>query len=112
MPPGSTPVPPTDSVSLALIEKAKSDLAQRTGIPTEEISLDYFAYITWPNASLGCPEPGMAYADVLVDGYQILLRAGLDVYSYHGASSGNGPFLCEGIGQKISVPPPRDSLDR
>lgn len=105
--------PPTDPYSLELIDKAKTDLAQRLGLPKEEIALDYFEYLTWPNASLGCPQPGIAYADVLVDGYLIMLRVGLGIYNYHGASDGKGPFLCEGgIGTKIIVPPPSGSLDR
>lgn len=103
--------PPTDAYSLELIDKAKTDLAQRTGIPVEEITLEEFRYVTWPDASLGCPEPGMAYAQVLVDGYLIMLRAGLGIYNYHGGDGGK-PFLCEGIGGKIIVPPPSASLDK
>lgn len=111
MPQRPIPDPPTDPYTLELIDKAKVDLAQRTGIPKEEITLEEFRFVTWPNAALGCPKPGMAYADVLVDGYLIMLRAGLGVYNYHGASDGSSPFLCEGIGTKIIVPPPAGSGD-
>jgi hypothetical protein len=112
MPVGVTPVSPPDPVAQELVDRAMNDLTQRKGIALEEIKLDYFAYVAWPNTSLGCPEPGMFYADMLVDGYQILLRVGLQVYSYHGATSGDGPALCEGIGQKLDVPPPLPSLDQ
>jgi hypothetical protein len=108
MPDDATAVPPDDPRALALIDKATTDLAQRTGVPEEEIVLAEFRYVTWPNTSLGCPEPGMAYADMLVDGYLIMLRAGLGVYSYHGAVD-SSPFLCERT-TKI-VPPPARSLD-
>ena len=111
MPQGPTAVPPTDSFSIKLIEKAKTDLAQRTGIPKEEITLVEFQLVTWPNAALGCPQPGMAYADVLVDGYLIMLRSGPGTYNYHGGGYPDaGPFLCE-IGTKI-IPPPAYSLDQ
>jgi hypothetical protein len=113
MPDDATTVPPSDPYSLELIDKAKRDLAQRTGIPKEEIVLAEFRFVTWPDASLGCPKPGMQYAQVLVDGYLIVLRAGLGVYNYHGGGdASSGPFLCEGAGTKIIVPPPAGSLDR
>jgi hypothetical protein len=106
--PDETPAaPPSDPYSLELIDKAKTDLAQRTGIAKEEIVLAEFRLVTWPDASLGCPKPGVEYAQVLVDGYLIMLRAGLGVYNYHGGGdAASGPFLCEGIGTKIIVPPP------
>jgi hypothetical protein len=113
MPDDATAVPPTDPYSLELIDKAKRDLAQRTGIPIEEINLVEFRFVTWPDASLGCPQPGMSYAQVLVDGYFIMLRAELGVYNYHGGGSPDrGPFLCEGVGRKIIVPPPAGSMDQ
>jgi hypothetical protein len=106
-PDGAPAVPPSDPYSLELIDAAKADLSQQLNIPAEEIVLVSFEYVTWPNAALGCPKPGMAYADVLVDGYLIMLQISLDIYNYHGATGGSGPFLCEGgLGTKIIVPPP------
>lgn len=35
------------------------------------------------HASLGCPQPGMVYAEVLTPGYLILLEANNDEYEYH-----------------------------
>ena len=108
MPPGSTAVPPDDPYMLQLIDKAKSDLAQRMGIEKDEIVLHQYMLVTWSDASLGCPKPGMEYAQVLVDGYQIMLQVGLGIYNYHGGGyPDSGPFLCEGgLGTKIIVPPP------
>jgi len=93
------------------VNRAKTDLAQRTGIDKEEISLVEFHILTWPDGSLGCPEPGVEYAQVLQEGYLIMLQAGLGIYSYHGGGYPDaGPFLCEGIGSKIIVPPPAGGL--
>lgn len=105
---GLTAVPPDDPYLQELIDKAKSDLAQRTGIGADEIILHQYMLVTWSDASLGCPKPGMEYAQVLVDGYQIMLQAGLGIYNYHGGGyPDSGPFLCEdGIDTKIIVPPP------
>lgn len=111
MPGDATAVSPDDPRAQELISKARKDLALHLGIAKEEVVLVEFRYVTWPNSSLGCPAPGVAYTDVLVDGYFIMLRAGLGVYNYHGALDGS-PFLCEEIGSKIIVPPPIRSPDQ
>lgn len=90
---------PTDSPSTppgmeSLIEKAREDLAERLLIDTSQISLLEAREVTWPNASLGCPQPGMAYADVLTPGYLIILKANDLAFEYH-ASRESEVFYCE-----------------
>jgi hypothetical protein len=77
-----------------LIEKAKEDLAQRLSITIAEISLAKAEEVVWSNASLGCPQTGMAYADVLTPGYLILLEANDAVYEYH-TSKGTEVIYCK-----------------
>jgi hypothetical protein len=78
-----------------LIEQAMADLSDRLGVPESEIEVVSAELITWSDASLGCPQPGMQYAQVLTDGSQIILgHAGKD-YSYHTGGSTYVPFLCE-----------------
>ena len=48
--------------------------------------------VTWPDGSLGCPEPGMMYTQVLVDGTLVVLEAGGSRYEYHG---GDPLLFCE-----------------
>src|SRR5262245_58078822 len=52
----------------ALIEIAKVDLAQRLSIPASQIKAIETNEVFWPDASLGCPQPGMAYSQVLTPG--------------------------------------------
>ena len=49
--------------------------------------------VTWSDGALGCPEPGRAYTQALVPGWQIRLRAGTEVLDYH-ASRGGALLLC------------------
>ncbi|MEV6282958.1 hypothetical protein [Kribbella sp. NPDC051770] len=75
-------------------EQAKTDLAERLGVFVDEITLVSAEEVTWPDSSLGCPEPGMMYAQVLTSGSRIVLTAGGRTYEYH-AGGQRAPFLCE-----------------
>jgi hypothetical protein len=77
-----------------LIEKAKEDLAQRLSISVDQINGIDVKSVIWSNSSLGCPQPGMLYAEVLTPGYLILLNANGQDYEYH-AGKGSDIFLCE-----------------
>jgi len=66
-----------------LIDKAKADLAQRLTISANEIILLEASSVIWPDASLGCPQEGMAYAQVLTPGYLILLEHAKNKFEYH-----------------------------
>ncbi len=68
---------------MGLIEKAKEDLAQRLSIPTSDISLSDAKDVIWPDSSLGCPQEGMLYAQVLTPGYLIKLKYDEREFEYH-----------------------------
>ena len=76
-----------------LVEKAREDLAKRLSIPLSQIDLVEAADVVWSNASLGCPQPGMMYADVLTPGVLIVLNANGQEYEYHAGKSSD-LFLC------------------
>lgn len=88
------PVTPNTPNLQSLIDKAKNDLAQRLSISITQINVVDAKAVTWSNSSLGCPQPGMAYAEVLTPGYLILLNANGQNYEYH---AGKGPdvLYCE-----------------
>lgn len=82
--PPSTPV---DSTLQALIEKAKEDLTQRAVISMSQIQVVEATEVEWPNSSLGCPQPGMSYLEVITPGYRIALEANGTQYEYHSNKS-------------------------
>lgn len=73
----------TSSGLEGLIEMAKENLAQRLSIPTSDISLVEAKGVTWSDGSLGCPQAGMAYAQVLTPGYLIKLKYDGRDFEYH-----------------------------
>jgi hypothetical protein len=64
-------------------ERAREDLAKRLGISVEDVKVRLVRRVTWPDTSLGCPEPGHVYAQVATEGFLIELEAKRTRYSYH-----------------------------
>ena len=89
----ATPNPTSPPTEMAQVTQAKQDLSKRLSVSLDQIELVNFTPVTWPDGSLGCPEPGMMYTQVLVEGYRIQLRSGGRVYEYHGGGT-RAPFLC------------------
>jgi hypothetical protein len=89
--PFSTPFP--TSIQQA-VDQAKADLAKRLNVDAAQIEVLDASTATWPDKGLGCPKPGMAYAQVTVEGLLIRLRANGQAYEYH-SGGGGAPFLCE-----------------
>jgi hypothetical protein len=95
-PEGSTPVT-SEQIDPGLkpyIDIAVADLAQRLSIEASDISVASATLQQWSDSSLGCPEPGRQYAQVVTDGALIMLAAGGKEYRYHAGGS-RPPFLCE-----------------
>ena len=87
--------PTLQSVTDAVLE----DVARRTGIDRADLRVESALAVTWPDGSLGCPQPGMNYTMALVRGYWIKVRAGQDLLDYH--ASERGYFVLCPAGQGI-----------
>ncbi|MFN2200145.1 MAG: hypothetical protein ACK2UO_03010 [Caldilineaceae bacterium] len=101
--PEETPVMPStdqpqtqaeDDYSARMTALAIEDLSQRLGLPADEIEVSGVETVTWPDSSMGCPQPDMMYAQMLQEGVLIQLYANDQTYSYH-AGGNQPPFLCE-----------------
>lgn len=67
----------------AVVKVAIADLAGRLRVSADEIKVVKVEEVTWPDASLGNPQPGMVYAQVLVPGYKVILEARGTQHEYH-----------------------------
>lgn len=76
-----------------VVDVAKADLAQRLNLSADEIQVVKVEPVQWRDASLGCPKPGMMYAQVITPGYQIILSAQGKEYDYRATQE--RAFLCE-----------------
>jgi hypothetical protein len=63
--------------------EARKDLAGRIHVPEREILFQSSEGKTWSDASLGCPEPGVQYAQAEVRGWVLTFRHKQRVFTYH-----------------------------
>jgi len=92
-------------------EQVTADLAGRLGVAETDIEVLRVEAVTWPDGSLGCPEPGKMYTQALVEGQRVVLGYQERVYIYH-SGQGDEPFLCpseEKDGGHDFIPPPGDA---
>ncbi len=78
----------------SLVEQAIADLSLRLNIEADEIIVIQAQSVVWSDGSLGCPQPGMEYIQVLTEGARIVLQAEGKLYDYHSGGR-RGAFLCE-----------------
>lgn len=81
--PGERPFQPPEFSQEEAVRLAKEHLSAELGISTDEIAVVLVEEVNWPDTSLGLPEPGKFYAQVVVPGFKITLRALGQDYLYH-----------------------------
>jgi roadblock/LC7 domain-containing protein len=82
----------------ALISRALADLSTRAG---RTITLDDLTSWSWqqanyPDTSLGCPQSGQSYAQVVTNGYRFLFVYSGATFDYRASADGTVLFLCSG----------------
>ena len=70
-----------------MIEPVVAEVAKLAGVPADQVTVISAAAVTFPDGSLGCPQPGVAYTQALVDGYKIIAEAGGKTYDFRGTGS-------------------------
>ena len=81
-----------DAGVIELVQEAREDLALRLGDDVQAIRIAGVTPTNWPDASLGCPEKGMSYAQVVTPGYIIELESDGRPVTYH--SDGQRVIYC------------------
>ena len=78
------------------VATARAELAGRLDLAVEMIDVVEARSVTWASGDLGCPEPGMAYPQVLTPGVLVILSAGDVRHHYHGGRGGKPAYCPEG----------------
>lgn len=96
--PVMTPVPTGSQADIppALLDQIIADLAGRLGVSPEEVRVASVEAVNWRDSSLGCPEKGQMYLQVITPGYRVILEAQGRQYDYRASAQPATFRLCEG----------------
>lgn len=78
------------------VQMAKEDLVRRLNLSVSEISVISVEAVDWSDTSLGCPQPGMMYAQVITPGYRVVLEGEGRSYDYH-TDTDSSVVLCQKV---------------
>ena len=85
----------TGEVPEDLLAPVLADAASRLGVAADQLTVVRAEAVVWSDGSLGCPQPGQSYIQVLVSGYWVEVSDGGKLLDYRLTESG-GFFVCEG----------------
>jgi len=75
--------PPTPTAHPDAVRAAIRFLAMQLDLSPEAIRVIAWEPVDWPDAALGCPEPGKVYAQIITPGYVVFLEARGETFRVH-----------------------------
>ncbi len=84
--PSSSPSPTAGQP--AEVHQALTDAAAHLGVGEETLTVTQVEAKQWPDTSLGCPQPGQFYAQVVTPGYLIFIHGDGHELEYHADQRG------------------------
>ncbi len=89
------------------INAALTDLSNRVNrtVSLSQVSEWNYQQSVYPSPALGCPQPGVAYADVLTGGFQFIITFNGTVYDYRVSDDKSIVILCGTAPAPETVPP-------
>jgi hypothetical protein len=91
---GASPIVPENAISpvpsdvpASIVEAVVADIAKTAGVAADQVEVVSAEPVTFPDGSLGCPQPGLAYTQMVVEGFKIVAKVGETVYDYRGSGT-------------------------
>ena len=95
------PAPGVPDPGGAIAHQLSQALAKRLDLDVSAVITVEVMAVDWPDSSLGCPAPGMAYLTVITPGYKVALEGAGQTFTYHTDLAGEG-VLCGEDGRPVS----------
>ena len=73
----------TTAIPTPLRRAVVADAAKRFKVAESAVVLTRAEQVTWPDGSLGCPEPGVMYTQTLVPGFRVVAKTAEGELTYH-----------------------------
>jgi hypothetical protein len=104
--PSETPVPTSTpqmsrakpQMPEAILRPILDEAAKLANVPRQQLVIVRAEAVVWNDGSLGCPEPKMEYAQTLVNGYWIVIKAAENTYDFRAGRDANFRLCPEGRG--------------
>jgi hypothetical protein len=96
--PSASTDPARSGVPAELLAEIMADASERAGVAPAELEVITAEEVTFTDGSLGCPEPGMAYTQALVDGYHVVIGTPNGELDYRAATSGGFRYCANPAG--------------
>ena len=102
-------VNPSDDFTIPeeLLESIKQGIADKLSVPVEDITIVDQKQVSWSDTSLGNPQPGGVYAQVIIPGYKISVQVGEDKQASEFYAIGDrivGPDPFRGQPPEVTIP--------
>ena len=82
-----------------------ADAASRSGVDSSAVTVKSAEAVTWPDGSLGCPQPGVMYTQMIVPGYRVVLLANGKEYDYRAGQKGSFQLCVARAGRQLTPLP-------
>lgn len=86
--PAPTPAPAWPAEADTAVRAAIQDMAAKLQVKPDAVQVISVSATDWSDTSLGCPQPGMFYAQIIVQGYTLVLASGGQQVEYHADKKG------------------------
>jgi hypothetical protein len=107
--PPVTPAPIPGETSLvkgevpqAILDSILKEAGALAKVSRQQLVIVRAESVVWNDGSLGCPEPGMMYTQMLVNGYWVVIEAAGKTYDYRVGSGGSFRLCPPGQGHPPS----------
>ncbi|MDE2869674.1 MAG: hypothetical protein OXR64_05295 [Chloroflexota bacterium] len=92
------PTTPATTASQTVLEEletaARELLANELDLDAEDLELQSSEAVEWSDASLGCPQEGYAYAQVITPGYKLVFDLAGTSHAVHTNADGSHMVIC------------------
>jgi hypothetical protein len=103
-----SPKPESDAETQDLAA-LRAGVAEQLGMPATALTLISAEEMIWPDASLGCPQPDMMYAQVLTPGWRMVFKdTNGTEYQVHTTEDRKDFVVCESSAESLVPPVGRD----
>ena len=99
----STPQAPRIELQVpkGILDPILKEAAKLANVPLQQLVIVRAEAVIWNDGSLGCPEPGMEYAQALVNGYWVVINASGQTYDFRAGRDGSFRLCPQGRGPPL-----------